>query len=59
MTFGLGVGPAGALLMTLPSVSIPTILLVRRVFPRKILVFVPAAVALIGVVSGLLAMVVL
>lgn len=54
MSFGLGAGPAAALLITLPSTSLPSLLLVRRVFPRKILYFVAAAVAAFGIVSGIL-----
>lgn len=57
MSFGLGVGPAVALLMTLPAVSLPSLLIVKRVFPAKILFFVAAAVAIVGVVSGLVAQV--
>jgi uncharacterized membrane protein YraQ (UPF0718 family) len=59
MSFGLGAGPAGALLLTLPSISLPSLLLVRRVFSRRILIFVCSAVALFGIISGLLAMIVL
>jgi uncharacterized membrane protein YraQ (UPF0718 family) len=59
MSFGLGSGPAGALIMTLPSISLPSLLLVKRVFPRKVLIFVPIAIALIGIVSGLLAIILL
>jgi Predicted permeases len=59
MSFGLGVGPAGALLMTLPAISLPSLFLVRRVFSKKILVFLPMAVVVIGFASGLLAMIVL
>ncbi|MBL4934731.1 permease [Clostridium sp. YIM B02515] len=59
MHFGLGVGPAGALLMTLPSTSLPSLLLVKRVFPKKVLAFVGCSVVVLGIVSGLLAMIVL
>lgn len=59
MGFGLGSGPAGALLMTLPSISLPSILLIKRVFPKKVLIFVPIGVAVIGIISGLLAMIIL
>lgn len=55
MSFGLGVGPAVALLMTLPAVSLPSLLIVKRVFPARVLLFVTAAVALVGIVSGLAA----
>ena len=55
MSFGLGVGPAAALLVTLPTVSLPSLLMLRESFPARVLVFVGLAVAAVGVVSGLLA----
>jgi uncharacterized protein len=59
MSFGLGVGPAAALLMTLPSTSLPSLILVRRAFPRKVLFFVAGTVAALGIVSGILGMIIL
>lgn len=59
MSFGLGVGPAAALLVTLPTVSLPSLLMVRGAFPGRVLVFVGLAVAALGIVSGLLASVIL
>lgn len=59
MSFGLGAGPAAALLLTLPSTSLPSLLLVKRVFPKNVLVFVGLGVAAIGVVSGILGMLIL
>ncbi len=59
MSFGLGVGPAATLLMTLPAVSLPSILIIKRAFSTKVLLFVLAAVAVVGVLSGLIATVVL
>lgn len=56
IAFGLGVGPGVALLMTLPAVSLPSLLMVKRVFPTKVLLFVAASVALIGILSGAVAM---
>lgn len=58
MTFGLGVGPSVALLMTLPAVSLPSLLMVKRVFPTKILLFVAGSVVLIGILSGAVAILV-
>jgi uncharacterized protein len=55
MSFGLGVGPAVALLMTLPAVSLPSLLMVKRVFSTKVLLFVAGSVALIGMLSGTIA----
>jgi hypothetical protein len=59
MSFGLGVGPAAALLMTLPAVSLPSILIIKRVFPTKVLLFVLASVMVIGILSGFVATLIL
>lgn len=59
MAFGLGTGPAAALLITLPSVSIVSLLLVKRVFPTRVLLFVGSSVAILGVISGFIGMVIL
>ncbi len=53
LSFGVGTGPAAALLLTLPAVSLPSILLVSKSFPRKVLWFVVLAVIGIGILSGL------
>lgn len=53
--FGLGAGPAGALLMTLAPISLPSLLMVAGVFPRRVLVFVTVATVVLGLVAGLLA----
>ncbi|WP_406541470.1 permease [Clostridium ljungdahlii] len=59
MAFGLGTGPAAALLITLPSVSIVSLLLVKRAFSTRVLVFVGCSVAVIGIISGFIGMAVL
>lgn len=59
MAFGLGVGPAAALLMTLPAVSLPSLLIIKRTFPQKVLLFVVISVAVIGIISGFVATVIL
>lgn len=56
MAFGLGVGPGVALLMTLPAVSLPSILMVKRVFSTKVLLFVAVSVAIVGILTGAVAM---
>lgn len=48
-----GTGPASALLLTLPSVSLPSLLLVSRAFPRKALLFVAGSVMVLGVLCGI------
>lgn len=59
MSFGLGIGPAATLLMTLPAVSLPSLLIIKRAFSTRILIFVTLAVALVGIISGLIALVIL
>ncbi|WP_206813054.1 permease [Paradesulfitobacterium ferrireducens] len=56
MSYGLGVGPGVALLMTLPAVSLPSLIMIKRVFPMKVILFVAGAVALLGILTGLSAM---
>lgn len=58
-SFGLGIGPGVALLLTLPAVSLPSLIMVKRVFPLRVLVGVAALVALAGILAGMLAMAIL
>lgn len=53
---GMGAGPAGALIMTLPAVSLPSLVMLRRVFSLRIRLVIAAGVALSGMVAGLVAM---
>jgi len=59
MTLGLGTAPAVALLMTLPSISLPSMLMLRKDFDARVLVTVAVLTMLVGIVSGLVALVVL
>jgi uncharacterized membrane protein YraQ (UPF0718 family) len=54
MALGLGTAPAVALLMTLPSVSLPSLLMLRKSFDSRVLVTVAALTMLVGIVSGLI-----
>ncbi|OLF54428.1 permease [Pseudomonas chlororaphis] len=54
MTLGMGTGPAVALLMTLPSISLPSLLMLRKDFDARVLVTVAGLTMLVGVVSGLI-----
>ncbi|AJO77873.1 MULTISPECIES: permease [Pseudomonas] len=54
MTLGMGTGPAVALLMTLPSISLPSLLMLRKDFDARVLLTVAGLTMLIGVVSGLI-----
>jgi uncharacterized protein len=53
LALGMGVGPAGALLMTLPPVSVPSLAMLAGSFRARILALVAAVVVLFGIVSGL------
>ncbi len=55
---GMGAGPAGALIMTLPAVSLPSLVMLGRVFSLRIRLVIASGVALSGVVAGLVAMMV-
>jgi uncharacterized protein len=53
--FGMGAGPAGALLLTLAPVSLPSLIMVGRVFPKRVLVAIGASVLAAGIAAGLIA----
>lgn len=59
MALGLGTAPAVALLMTLPSVSLPSMLMLRKSFDARVLVTVAVLTMVVGVVTGLIGAVVL
>src|SRR5579862_3955979 len=54
--FGVGAGPAGALLMTLAPVSLVSLVLVAPVFPKRVLLVIALCVVAVGVLSGLVAL---
>jgi len=55
LSLGIGVGPAAALLMTLPPISVPSLAMLARSFKPYMLTIVAALVIAFGVASGLLA----
>ncbi len=55
MRFGLGTGSAGALLITLPAVSLPSLATVGRALPARVLGFVAACAVVAGLLAALLA----
>jgi uncharacterized protein len=55
LTLGMGVGPAGALLMTLPPISVPSLVMLARSFRPRVLTIVAVAVVGFGIVAGGLA----
>ena len=56
MLAGMGTAPAMALLMTLPAVSLPSLIMLRKSFPAKALWLTGGLVALGGVITGTLAL---
>lgn len=56
MLAGMGIAPALALLITLPAVSVPSLVMLRKAFPAKALWLTGALVALCGAVVGGLAL---
>ncbi|MDQ0224005.1 hypothetical protein CHH83_03825 [Bacillus sp. 7586-K] len=53
MSLGIiGGGPAAALLVTLPAISLPSLIMVAKSFPKKVLLFVIASVIVLGIISG-------
>ncbi|WFU73417.1 permease [Bradyrhizobium sp. CB2312] len=56
LSLGVGVGPAAALLMTLPPVSLPSLAIISRSFRPQTLLLVTLCVVAFGVAGGLLAM---
>jgi uncharacterized membrane protein YraQ (UPF0718 family) len=55
MSFGLGPAGAGALMITLPAVSLPSLVMVGRAVPARVLMFVAGCVAVMGFVTAGLA----
>ena len=56
LALGLGAGPAGALVMTLPAVSLPSLAMLGRVFSLRTRLVIASGVALSGIAAGIFAM---
>lgn len=56
IAYGIGSGPAGVLLLTLAPISLPSLAMMSRSFPKRVLVVTAGLTILIGIVSGLLAL---
>lgn len=54
LALGLGIAPAVALLMTLPSISLPSLLMLRKSFSSRVLVTVALLTMLVGMITGLI-----
>ncbi|QXY83189.1 permease [Salmonella bongori] len=57
MLAGMGTAPALALLMTLPAISLPSLIMLRSAFPAKALWLTGGLVAIAGMIVGSLALV--
>lgn len=57
MLAGMGTAPALALLMTLPAVSLPSLIMLRKAFPAKALWLTAVLVVVSGVIVGSIALV--
>lgn len=56
LSYGLGAGSAGALMITLPAVSLPSLVMVGRALDARLLVRVALVVFAAGIVTGVLAL---
>ncbi|HVI55955.1 MAG TPA: permease [Luteibacter sp.] len=55
LALGMGVGPAAALLLTLPPVSLPSMAMLGRSLPWRLLLTLAAAVVVFGILAGAIA----
>jgi uncharacterized membrane protein YraQ (UPF0718 family) len=55
LALGVGAGPAAALMMTLPPVSLPSLAMTGKVLPIRVLAMISLVVLVVGIVAGLLA----
>jgi uncharacterized protein len=53
--FGIGAGPAGVLLLTLAPLSLPSLVMLGKAFPKPVLAALAGLTALMGLLAGLLA----
>jgi len=53
----MGAGPAGALIMTLPAVSLPSLAMLSRIFSWRTRLVIVVGVVLSGIAGGLIAMI--
>jgi uncharacterized protein len=55
LALGVGAGPAAALMMTLPPISVPSLAMTGRVFSMRVLGVISLVVFVAGIAAGLLA----
>jgi uncharacterized membrane protein YraQ (UPF0718 family) len=58
MHAGMGSGPAAALMMTLPAISLPSLFIVRKVFSARVLAWTVFCVFASGLLAGVIALLV-
>jgi hypothetical protein len=56
LALGVGAGPAAAVMMTLPPISLPSLAMTGRVLSVRVLGVISLAVFVMGIAAGLLAM---
>ncbi|MBD3919305.1 permease [Paenibacillus sp. PR3] len=59
LALGFGGGPAAALLVVLPAVSLPSLLMIRSAFPARVVWFILTAVIGLGLISGIVGAIVI
>ncbi|MBB3113504.1 hypothetical protein FHS18_005616 [Paenibacillus phyllosphaerae] len=59
MSYGFGASIASVLIVTLPAVSLPSLLMIRRSFPARVVWFVFGSVIALGILSGIIGAVLL
>ncbi len=55
MHYGLGIGPAAVLMMTLPAISLPSMAMVSTALPKSLLAKLALTIALFGLFTGAIA----
>ncbi|QHW29816.1 permease [Paenibacillus rhizovicinus] len=53
LSLGFAAGPAAALLVVLPAISLPSMLMIRRSFPGRVVAVVFVSVVVLGLMSGI------
>lgn len=59
LSYGVAPGLAGALLITLPALSLPSMVMTRQAFPVRLLLMAAGLVAIVGVATGIFSQVAL
>lgn len=59
LAIGVATAPAASLLVVLPALSLPSLLMIRRSFPGRVVAFVFGSVVLLGILCGIVGSLVL